>query len=162
MPKNSTLKHSLLNAKFVYNVRPNPVPGDLRMSWGLSVLIFSLFYSRAKKSSFQKLQFLAHAVRVEAGRDEVRGLLDGRYRPTDVSVRVEPSLNRAVSFAHALKLVEVSNGVTVKLTDKGVRVAEELKKSDSLLDEERNFLKEVAPKITDALMKRVWRMEEAS
>jgi len=130
------------------------------MSYGLAVLIFALFYSRGKKSNFQKLQFLAHAVRIEEGRDEVRGLLSGQYRPVDVSVRVEPSLNRAVSFAHALDLVEITKGVSVSLTEMGARVAGEIEKSGAMLEEEREFLREVAPRMTDQLMKRVWRMED--
>ena len=156
----TALRRALLDAEFVYTPRPDPVPGDLRMSWGLTVLIFALFYSRGKKSNFQKLQFLAHAVRVEEGREEVRGLLSGKYRPADVSVRVEPSLNRAVSLAHALKIVEIQKGVSVSLTTEGLRIAEELGKEGVILEEERKFLCEVAPKITDALMKRVWRMED--
>lgn len=156
----ATFRQVLLDAKIVYTPRSDPIPGDLRMSWGIAVLIFSLLHSRGKKSNFQKLQFLAHAVRVEEGRNEVRGLLSGHHRPSDVSVRVEPALNRAVSFAHALKLVEITKGVSISLTEEGERVAGELEKSGAILEEERKFLREVAPKMTDKLMKRVWRMED--
>lgn len=106
MSNDSVFRQAILNGAFTYTARPDPMPGDLRMSWGLAVLVLALFYSRAKKSNFQKLQFLAHSVRVDEGREEVRGLLSGEYKPADVSVRVEPSLNRAVAFAHALKLVD--------------------------------------------------------
>lgn len=130
------------------------------MSWGIAMLILALFNSRGKKSNFQKLQFLAHAVRIEEGREEVRGLLSGKYRPVEVSVRVEPYLNRAVSFAHALGLVKIERGVSISLTATGVDVAHELEKASDLLEEERRFLREVAPKMTDELMKRVWRLED--
>jgi hypothetical protein len=56
------------------------------MSWGISVLLLSLLYSRGKKGSFQKLQFLAHAVRIPEGREDVRALLQGKLRPSDLSV----------------------------------------------------------------------------
>lgn len=95
---------SLLDTPFSFKARPEPVAGDLRMAWGVSILLLSLLYSRGKKGSFQKLQFLAHAVRIAEGREDVRALLQGKLRAADVSVRVEPWLNRAVSYAHALSL----------------------------------------------------------
>lgn len=160
MPSESTLRDIILNGTFTYTARPDPMPGDLRMSWGMAVLILALLYSRAKKSNFQKLQFLAHAVRLPEGREEVRGLLSGEYRPTDVSVRVEPSLNRAVAMAHALKLVKIEKGTSVSLTDTGEKMAAAIVKGDDTLKEEIFFLRDVAPKMTDALMKRVWRLED--
>jgi hypothetical protein len=160
MPSESTLWHAILGGTFTYTARPDPIPGDLRMSWGIAVLLLGLFYSRAKKSNFQKLQFMAHAVRLPAGREEVRGLLAGEYKATEVSVRVEPSLNRAVALAHALNLVKIERGTSVSLTDPGEKVAAAIVKDDDALREEVSFLREVAPKMTDALMKRVWRLED--
>ncbi|QYA04849.1 hypothetical protein J5278_20510 [Rhizobium sp. B21/90] len=136
------------------------MPADLRMSWGLALLLLALLYSKGKKSNFQKLQFLAHSVRLPEGREEVRGLLSGQYRPSDVSVRVEPSLNRAVSLAYGLKLVNIERGVSVTLTDSGKITAEAIAKAGDLLEEELRFLRDVAPRMTDILMKRVWRLED--
>lgn len=160
MSSEASLRHAILGGAFTYTARPDPMPGDLRMSWGLAVLVLALFYSRAKKSNFQKLQFMAHAVRLPEGREEVRGLLSGAYRSTDVSVRVEPSLNRAVAFAHALKLVTIEKGNSVALSDAGVKMANSIVGSGETLKDEILFLSEVAPKMTDALMKRVWRLED--
>lgn len=160
MSSEPSLRNTILGGAFTYTARPDPMPGDLRMSWGIAVLVLTLFYSRAKKSNFQKLQFMAHAVRLPEGREEVRGLLSGEYRPTDVSVRVEPSLNRAVALAHALKLVKLERGTSVSLTDTGEKMASAIVKGDDTLKEEVSFLREVAPKMTDALMKRVWRLED--
>ncbi|WP_188393951.1 hypothetical protein [Mesorhizobium sp. SARCC-RB16n] len=160
MSNESVLRQAILNGAFTYTARPNPLPGDLRMSWGIAVLILALFYSRGKKSNFQKLQFLAHSVRLPEGREEVRGLLSGEYKPTDVSVRVEPSLNRAVALAHALGLVKIEKGTSVSLTDQGVRTSEAIVKEGEILTDEMRFLNDVAPRMTDALMKRVWRLED--
>lgn len=160
MTEGSAFRRAVLSGTFSYTPRPDPVPADLRMSWGLAVLLLALLYSKGKKSNFQKLQFLAHAVRLPEGREEVRGLLSGQYRPSDVSVRVEPSLNRAVALAHGLKLVTIGRGVSVTLTDRGKTTAEAIAKADDLLNEEVQFLRDVAPRMTDALMKRVWRLED--
>jgi hypothetical protein len=130
------------------------------MSWGIAILLLSLLNSRGKKGSFQKLQFLAHAVRIAEGRDDVRALLLGKLRPSDISVRVEPWLNRAVNLAYALKLVAIDKGKNVSLTDKGLQIANEITKSPDTLLEERAFLAEIAPKLTENLLTKVWRMED--
>lgn len=161
MPGETELRHAIMTGAFTYTARPDPIPGDLRMSWGIAVLILILFYSRAKKSNFHKLQFLAHSVRLPEGREEVRGLLSGVYGPADVSVRVEPSLNRAVAFACALKLVRVDRGTSISLTDKGIKVANEILDEQESFVNEKKFLKEVVPYMTDKLMQRVWRLEGA-
>lgn len=160
MSNGSAFRNAVLSGTFTYTPRPDPVPADLRMSWGLAVLLLALLYSKGKKSNFQKLQFLAHSVRLPEGREEVRGLLAGKYRPSEVSVRVEPSLNRAVSLAYGLKLVKIERGVSVTLTDSGKTTAEAIAKAGDLLEEELKYLREVAPRMTDILMKRVWRLED--
>ncbi|WFU73096.1 hypothetical protein [Bradyrhizobium sp. CB2312] len=158
MPFETQLR-KLFDAPFSFNSRPEPIAGDLRMSWGISVLLLSLLYSREKKASFQKLQFLAHSVRIAEGRDDVRALLRAELRPSDISVRVEPWLNRAISYAYALGLVSVDKGKIVSLTNRGVEVTDEIRKSGALA-EESVFLNEVASKVTDALLRRIWRMED--
>jgi len=160
MPDEPLFRYAISAAKFVYTPRPDPMAGDLRMSWGISILLIALHHSRAKKSNFQKLQFLAHAVRVEEGREEVLGLVSGRYKPSEVSVRVEPALNRAVQFAHAMNLIEIEKGTSITLTDEGAQTAAAIERDGDVLKEEIIFLKVVAPRMTDALMKRVWRLED--
>src|SRR5258706_4431921 len=87
MPSDTSLK-AILSGPFSFTARPEPVAGDLRMSWGIAVLLMALLNCRAKKSSFQKLQFLAHAVRLPESRDDVRAMLSGALRPSEISVRV--------------------------------------------------------------------------
>jgi len=159
MQLENTLK-AILTGPFSFTARPEPLPGDLRMAWGISILLLSLLYSRGKRGSFQKLQFLAHAVRTPEGRDDVLGLLGGDLRPSEVSVRVEPWLNRAVAYAHALKLVSVDKGKVVSLSSEGLDFTNTIAKRDDVFVEESAFLKNVAPKLTEALLTKIWRMEE--
>lgn len=159
MPAENSLK-AVLDGPFSFTARPEPVAGDLRMSWGIAILLLSLLNSRGRKANFQKLQFLAHSVRVPEGREDARALLRGDLRPSDVSVRVEPWLNRAVTFAHALKLVSVDKGKTVSLTPSGSDVANSIARKEDVFLEEREFLRDVAPKMTQALLTKVWRMED--
>jgi hypothetical protein len=160
MVADNPARSAILDGPFSFAERPEPIAGDLRMSWGIAVLLLSLLNSRGKKANFQKLQFLAHAVRVSEGRDDVRRLLGGQLRPSQVSVRIEPWLNRAVALAHSLKLVSVDRGKSVALTQNGISVAKSIAERTDILSEERLFLLQVAPRLTDTLMNKVWRMED--
>ena len=158
LPENS-FRQALQGAAFSFTSRPEPVAGDLRMSWGIGILLLSLFYSHGKKGSFQKLQFLAHAVRTRGGRDDVLAMLRGDLRTSDLSVRVEPWLNRAVAFAHGLGLVVVTKGKSVALTDKGREIASAIDANRDIFLEERSFLVEVTKKLTEPQLIKIWRME---
>lgn len=159
MEHENSFRQAILGSTFSFTARPEPVAGDLRMSWGIGILLLSLFYSHGKKGSFQKLQFLAHAVRTPEGREDVRNFMAGKLRATEVSVRVEPWLNRAVSYAHGLSLVSVTKGRTVSLTDKGREVAAALDIDEDVFKDERKFLSDTR-KLTEAQLSRVWRMED--
>ena len=158
-PENS-FKLAIQGATFSFTSRPEPVAGDLRMSWGIGILLLSLFHSHGKKASFQKLQFLAHSVRIREGRDDVRAMLRGDLRTSEISVRVEPWLNRAVAFAHGLGLVDVTKGKSVALTHKGREAADAINANKDIFLEERTFLDEVTKRLTEARLTRIWRMED--
>lgn len=46
------------------------------------------------------------------------------------------------------------------LTGKGIQVANEIAQNKDLLAEEREFMSEVAPKLTEAQLTKIWRMED--
>jgi len=159
MPADSVFLQALQGAAFSFTRRPEPVAGDLRMSWGISVVLLSLFYSRGKKGSFLKLQLLAHAVRTEDSREQVRAVLRGEANTSEIQVRVEPWLNRAVSFAHGLNYVTVSKGKSVALTQAGQEMASAIDANRDVLANEREFLQLVAMRLTEEIVGRIWRME---
>lgn len=159
MPPENPFRQAIEGAEFSFTARPDPLAGDLRMSWGIGILLLSLFYSHGKKGSFPKLQFLAHAVRVPEGRDDVRAMFKGQLRTAEVSVRVEPWLNRAVAFAHGLGLVEVAKGKSVALTPKGREMAGAIDANKDVFSEERIFLADIAGKLTKERLRKIWRME---
>ncbi|MBU3891012.1 hypothetical protein [Methylosinus sp. KRF6] len=162
MRTDNLFKQAVLDAPFSFTARPEPVPGDLRMSWGIGILLLALFYSHGKKASFQKLQFLAHAVRIREGREDVMALLRGELHSSDLSVRVEPWLNRAVAFAHGLGLLGVAKGKSVSLTDKGRETAAAINANNEVFIAERAFLAEAARRLTEAQLDKIWRMEDPS
>ena len=73
------------------------------------------------------------------GREDVRALLAGDLRSTEISVRVEPWLNRAVSYAHGLGFVDVAKGKSVALTEKGREVAAAIDADKTVFKQETRF-----------------------
>jgi hypothetical protein len=59
-----------------------------------------------------------------------------------------------------LKLVKIDKGTSVSLTDAGIKMATAILEEGESLREEARFLADVAPRMTDTLMKRVWRLED--
>src|SRR3546814_2353528 len=57
MSTDSHFLQALQGANFSFTRRPEPIAGDLRMSWGIGIVLLSLLHSRGKKGSFLKLQF---------------------------------------------------------------------------------------------------------
>ena len=159
MPPESPFLKALKGANFSFTARPEPVAGDLRMSWGIAVVLLSLFHSRGKKASFLKLQFLAHSIRTEDSREQVHAVLRGERKTSELQVRVEPWLNRAVAFAHGLKYVDVSKGKTITLTPLGQDVAAAIDANSDVLHHERTLLTNVAKRATENIVTRIWRME---
>jgi len=160
MPRESAFIDAIEGAEFSYTPRPEPIAGDLRMSWGISILLLSLLYSRGQRGSFQKLQFLAHSIRTREGRDDVLSMFAGDLRTSEVSVRVEPWLNRAVNLGHGLGFVNLVKGRTVALTDKGREVATAIDALSESFVEERAFLEKVARRLTEGQLAKIWRMED--
>jgi hypothetical protein len=90
---------TLLDGPFELTSRPEPVPGDLRMAWGIALVILILGPSRGMRASLQKLHFMAHSARTKESREEVRRVFTGDRSPADLVVRVEPSLNETLQLS---------------------------------------------------------------
>lgn len=142
-----------LDTPFVFNGRPESIPGDLRPLWRIGVLLLMLYMaSWGKKSSFGRLHVLNWALRSDEGRDALLGILEGRLNPGTVVVRIEPSLNRAVDFAHGEGLLKKVGGDRVQLTSTGEAEAKRILDQDELFARERRYLEQVGKRLTEALV----------
>ncbi len=151
----------LLDGPFALTPRPEPVPGDLRRAWGIALLILIFGKSRGKRASLQKLHFLGHSARTRQTRLEVQEVFKGERRPSDLVVRVEPGLNRALAFAKGAGLIELEKGKSAKLTGAGHQACEILNEQTGMCAEEKTFLEAVGPKATEAAIEKIMRMEFA-
>lgn len=142
-----------LDTTFVFNERPESIPGDLRPLWRIGLLLLILYVaSRAKKTSFGRLHVLNWALRSDEGRDALLGMLEGRLSPGTVVVRIEPSLNRAVDLAHGESLLRKVGGDRIELTPTGEAEAKRILEQNELFVSEREYLEQVGKKLTEKLV----------
>jgi len=147
-----------LTGDFTVTERPEPIPGDLRLGWGVSLLLLVLASSRGQRCSLQKVHFLAHLSRTEQSRRQMREVLGRRRGPVDLSVRIEPWVNRAAAFAAANGLMLVREGKAFALTDGGKVAAAAIRK-EGLLQQETAFLDEVGKLATEQVVEGIMKME---
>jgi hypothetical protein len=159
MAMQRSLLDALLDGPFELASRPEPVPGDLRLAWGIALVILILGRSRGKRASLQKLHFMAHSTRTRQARAESMSVFEGKVAPATFVVRVEPWLNRALAFARASGLVTIERGSHAQLTDQGISALDEISQVDSVLSEERAFLDAFGLRATEAAIQKIMRME---
>ena len=152
----------LFNGPFRVGVRPLPIAGDLRLSWGLALVLLILGYSRGSRASFQKIHFLAHSARSVRLQNEASELLRSDATLLVPSIRVEPWVNRAVAFAHGFGLADASAGKAVQLTPAGEELFKQIQRDSSILPDEQKFLGDISPTASEAKINRAMRMENSA
>ncbi len=149
---------SAYSGDFSVTPRPEPIPGDLRVGWGQSLLLLVLSSSRGQRCTVQKVHFLAHLSRTAELRTQTRQVLARRLRPADLAVRIEPWVNRAAAYAAAKGLVAVRDGRALALTDQGKEAVKEIRAANILADETA-FLDEVGKLATEQVVEKIMKME---
>jgi hypothetical protein len=155
----TSLLDALLDGPFELTSRPEPIAGDLRLAWGIAIVVLMLGRSRGKRASLQKLHFLAHSVRTGQTRQEAQRVFEGGLKPTDFVVRVEPWLNRSIAFAKGARLLELEGGKNARLTRAGMEMLEELSAAEAVLVEEKAFIDAIVPRATEGAVEKIMRME---
>lgn len=128
---------------FTFRLRPEPVPGDLRPEWRLSVVVLMLLRcGRGGRLSLKKALLLNWAVLSSETRKIFTRMVDGNRQLTDIPVRLDPSLNRALDFARAERLLIIekkTTGSIITLLPKGQELAERIHKEPDCLETEKTF-----------------------
>ncbi len=135
-----------------FRVRPVSVPGELRISWRLAVVVLMLDGCRKQRASLVKLHVLNDAVRSADSAQQLRRALRDELPPSFWRTRVEPAFGRALDLAVGSGLVswiQTTHGAGLKLTDKGHEAVAAVRKLDGVLEHEKMVLAELSPKLTE-------------
>ena len=140
----------------VFKQRAKSVPGDLRISWRLSMTLLTLHYCRGKRASFVKLHLLNGALRSGRARTRLLRVLNGDLGITTCTIRVEPAFSRNLDLVVGKGLANwsvASSRLSIELTSLGIDVAKALDAKDSLFTEEREFLASTGKRVTEQVIK---------
>jgi hypothetical protein len=151
--------------KFYFVDRPIPIPGDLRLSWRIPVLLLMLHHSRQARSSLIKLHVLNDALRSSKATQQLRMIITDNLPPLFWQPRIEPTFARAIDFATGDRLVEwisTSNGPGLTLTPSGRSVVGGVFGMSDVLIAEKAAVSYLASKVTESLVKRLITASRAS
>lgn len=152
----STLRElfETLDSPVAFQREPEAIPGDLRISWRLTILCLLLARCRGDKTNLQTLHVLWWASRSRASRDLFLRWLDGDTRPDDLVVRFDPSLTVTLDLALGAGLVTwQSSEPVVALSPEGKGLAETAWSDENVLRDQKAFLRLLPARITQKSMR---------
>jgi len=139
-------------------LRPTPLPCDLRPIWRIAALVLILNQCRQKRATIEQLHVMNWSIRSRKAQEQFIEFLQGRRSPNQVVVRYDPSLTRAIDFALAEGIVaryerpeksETSHlEYRLMLTERGEELANELMGDEELFAVEKSFLRNIGSKIS--------------
>lgn len=159
-----TTLDKVLDVPFTFRRRPRGLPCALRPAWRLHVLVLILDQCRAEKASLEQLHVLNWAIRSEETRRLFLQFIKGKRAPSQIIVRYDPSLSRAIDFAFAEKVITrheqqlslLKEGDTeknappyrIRLSARGRALVQEIKAMEDIFVVEKQFLKAIGKKVT--------------
>lgn len=147
----------------VFDAKPDAVPYNYRISYKVTQLCLIMrICGRGNVCSLIKLHMISCAL---ISNDNMRKLLEFTEGTGTVPiVRFDPSVNRALTYAIAYGLVEQQRNAKYKLTERGHRLAEQIKLAGDLMVIEISNLNTLAKKLTEAKANELvdmWRTKNA-
>lgn len=142
-----------LDAEFIFRRRPVALPGDLRPTWRIGLLVLLLSQCcRQQRSSLTRMHVLNWAARSEMNHADLIALIAGRLSPDQLIVRFDPACNRAIDFAIGEGLLKRVDGSRIELTQSGKALAEEISKDPKVYVTEKKLAGAIKQKASETLI----------
>jgi hypothetical protein len=139
---------------FSFRSRPISVPGDLRISWRVALIVLMLGTSRGRQASLAKLHVLNDAIRSNAA-DQLHLIATGQVAIMPWNLKVEPAFARAMDFVVGDKLAEWSRAAdrtALKLSVKGSEAFKKIIAEGEVLALEKSIIQTYAKDITESTL----------
>lgn len=120
-----------------------------RFTWRLSLLALTLSRCRGQAASVSTLHALSWALQSKSTRALARRWWNEPGTADIATLRTDPRLDTTISIAAAEDLVEVSSTGRIELTERGKELGALIDGDQSVLIEEKTFLRDLVP-INDA------------
>lgn len=142
-----------LDAAFIFRRRPVALPGDLRPTWRIGLLVLLLSQCcRNQRSSLTRMHVLNWAARSEVHHADLIALIAGRLSPDQLIVRFDPACNRAIDFAIGEGLLKRVDGSRIELTESGKALAEEISKDSEVYVTEKKLASAIKHNASETLV----------
>ena len=146
-----------LDAAFIFRRRPVALPGDLRPTWRIGLLVLLLSRCcRQQRSSLTRMHVLNWAARSEVNHADLTALIAGRLPPDQLIVRFDPACNRAIDFAIGEGLLKRVDGSRIELTESGKALAEEISKDSEVYVTEKKLAGAIKQKVSETLVDNIF------
>lgn len=132
----------LLHVPYSYVQRPRPVSADVRPIWRVPYVLLLVRACRGGVATLSQLHVLNWGVRAAENSRSLTAFLSGEVEANDPVVRYEPALDRAVSLATGMGLLNL-DGRRWRLTDSGQELLKDIDRDEELLRLERERLSPV-------------------
>ncbi len=152
-----------LETDFVFRRRPLAIPGDLRPTWKIALLVLLLKNCcRGSRTSLSRLHVLSWALSAPDSQAALLAALSGQLDPRSLIVRFDPFLERALQYAIGEGLVIHWRGKAVELTPMGKRLAAEIIATEDLFNSEKKFLALIGQDLSEKLVNRMFGLGAAN
>lgn len=146
-----------LDAAFIFRRRPVALPGDLRPTWRIGLLVLLLSRCcRQQRSSLTRMHVLNLAARSEVNHAYLTALIAGRLSPDQLIVRFDPACNRAIDFAIGEGLLKRVDGSRIELTESGKALAEEISNDSEVYVTEKKLAGAIKQKASETLVDNIF------
>jgi len=145
------------NTSFSFQRRPISLPGDLRPSWRIGLLVILLSQCcRQQRSSLTRLHVLSWAVRSKDNHDDLLTLVNHTLPPDALIVRFDPAVNRAIDLAIGEQLINRVDGSRIELSNSGRGFAEEIFADEQLYLTEKALAASLGHKVSESVVDEIF------
>lgn len=153
---------SLQYTDIVFDAKPDAVPYNYRISYKVTQLCLIMrICGWGDVCSLIKLHMISFALISRANMIKLIDFAEGAgSKPI---VRFDPSVNRALTYAIAYRLIERQQNAKYKLTNRGQRLADQIKVAGDLMTVEISSLNLLAKKLTETKVNEIvdmWRAKD--
>lgn len=146
-----------LDVPFIFRRRPVALPGDLRPTWRIGLLVLLLSQCcRQQRSSLTRIHVLNWAARSETNHADLTALIAGKLSPDQLIVRFDPACNRAIDFAIGEGLLKRVDGSRIELTESGKALADEISKDSEVYVSEKKLAGAIKQKASETLVDNIF------
>ena len=154
----------LLKNGIVFDAKPDAVPYNYRISYKVSIICLLLHKCCGRRGcSLIKMHIIASALTDSQFYEKLMRFLNANLR-SELIVRFDPALNRALEYALSDELIVQQRNGTYKLTGKGKELAKNINDDKEVLKNEKTILEDISLNLSEEIIKEIserWKYSNA-